>query len=666
MPAKKTHEEYKLAFEKKYFGVLEFKDAQYIGAKEPITVYCPKHGKFTRQASQLLTDKRSKHPCPFCVKEILKQEVLEGWENYLNKIKKNVDCKNLDFSSVEYTGAGKPVKIKCNIHGMFKAIPSNMVSKKSGCPHCGRSNSKSLGADKILHRLQNIYGKKIKITVPKDARRKHKITYECIKHGLKTSTIDRLLKGSGCRDCATEASSKARSLSTEEWIEKAQAIHGKKYDYSCTLYVNAKTKVDIICPIHGQFRINPSNHISLKRGCKVCSGKSFKNWENSNKILSHEIFLERVSKHKHTNLDFKNTVYRGQKNTVRVECNLHGPFDAWPSNLFQGGNCPACAASAAGKKRRLELDTLIARISNKFGKKYEIDTTSIVSASSPIKLRCKTHGWFQKTIGNLESSNGCPLCSNENSSKIRALNAMLTSQEVIDRFQKVHNFRYDYSKIKYAGIMNSVEITCFTHGSFHQSVTSHLQGKGCPKCGAERKRQAQFLSQGDLYDRLKILNGDIFIYPPNLGLELRSNTPIICRQHGLFCQPLRIHLSGNGCPECSQSLGAKRVSEWLTKNEIEYVTEAHIPVGKKGLPLRADFFLPEYNTYIEYNGEQHFRPISFFGMDEKTSLHVFEEQKERDRVKENWIIENNYELVRIRYDQNEAEVLSNYFGLIKK
>ena len=142
---------------------------------------------------------------------------------------------------------------------------------------------------------------------------------------------------------------------------------------------------------------------------------------------------------------------------------------------------------------------------------------------------------------------------------------------------------------------------------------------------------------------------------------MRDEAPIICRKHGIFYQPLRIHLDGSGCSECSQSLGAKRVSQWLRDHNIAYHTEFKIPAGLKGLPLRADFFLPEHNLFIEYDGEQHFRPISFFGMDEETSLHVFYEQKERDEAKAKWIKENCFDLLRIKFDQDVFEELDFYF-----
>ena len=75
----KNHEQYKTEFEPKFNCILEFKDFLYLSARENIRVYCLKHGSFEEVASQLFKDARSRHPCPICIQEIMKQEDLNGW-----------------------------------------------------------------------------------------------------------------------------------------------------------------------------------------------------------------------------------------------------------------------------------------------------------------------------------------------------------------------------------------------------------------------------------------------------------------------------------------------------------------------------------------------------------------------------------------------------------
>ena len=66
----------------------------------------------------------------------------------------------------------------------------------------------------------------------------------------------------------------AKKLTTSEWILKAQAVHGSRYDYSEVDYINAKTKVRVGCPVHGIWECQPSNHVSHGRGCPTCGGSA--------------------------------------------------------------------------------------------------------------------------------------------------------------------------------------------------------------------------------------------------------------------------------------------------------------------------------------------------------------------------------------------------------
>jgi len=76
-----------------------------------------------------------------------------------------------------------------------------------------------------------------------------------------------------------------RRLTTEEFVEKAKAVHGNRYDYSSVSYVNAHTKVTIICLDHGPFPQTPHAHIHNKSGCPVCAGT---------KQLTTEVFIDKA------------------------------------------------------------------------------------------------------------------------------------------------------------------------------------------------------------------------------------------------------------------------------------------------------------------------------------------------------------------------------------
>ena len=422
MPPKITHKRYKEEFDKKFKGILELRDSKYVSARDKITVYCLKHGAFDRSASALLRDNRSRHPCPECVKELQRNEMRAGWQNYLSKMRSVFDCSNLDFSEVDYKGSQEKIKITCSIHGLFEAIPAVMLSAKKGCPSCGMSKRRSLGAKEILRRLIKVHGNKYEFDLPTNVTTTTKISYSCQLHGKKNGVVSNLLAGKGCRECGRIASSHKRALTTEKWVKKARKVHGEKYEYAKTKYVNSKTKVIITCPDHGDFKINPSNHISpgLKRGCNECSGGKVVNWDNSKKRLSQTEFLKRVTKAAPSNLDFSKSIYKGQKNTVTVICKLHGEFEAWPNNLFNGQNCPDCAAVITGNKRRVSSKEIEERIILRFGNKYEIDKSSIKMVTEHVRLKCAKHGWFTGLVSNLMVSSGCPKCIQEKTTTLMA------------------------------------------------------------------------------------------------------------------------------------------------------------------------------------------------------------------------------------------------------
>ena len=81
-----------------------------------------------------------------------------------------------------------------------------------------------------------------------------------------------------------------KPLTTSEFIERAQKVHGNHYDYSKVVYINQNTKVCIICPIHGEFWQMPSNHL-VGKGCLKCRGNKI--WESRGRVTTSE-YIEKA------------------------------------------------------------------------------------------------------------------------------------------------------------------------------------------------------------------------------------------------------------------------------------------------------------------------------------------------------------------------------------
>lgn len=112
------------------------------------------------------------------------------------------------------------------------------------------------------------------------------------------------------------------------------------------------------------------------------------------------------------------------------------------------------------------------------------------------------------------------------------------------------------------------------------------------------------------------------------------------------------------CVNCSgsKSNNEKTIENWLSGKNIEYINQYIFKDCKSIKSLPFDFYLPEYNCCIEVDGEGHFRPTRFNGIDKERAEKLFLQTKERDKIKEDYCYNNNIDLLRIKYeDINNGE-----------
>ena len=168
-----------------------------------------------------------------------------------------------DYSLVEYKNAKTKVKIICPIHGIFEQIPDNHTTKKYGCPMC---SSSVLSTDEFIKRAKEVHGDRYDYSLVEYKNSDTIIKIICPIHGIFEQKARKHLEGNRCKKC----SSRNRALTTEYFIKRSKEVHGNKYDYSLSEYKNAKTKITIICPTHGEFKQIPRNHFLNKQGCPKC------------------------------------------------------------------------------------------------------------------------------------------------------------------------------------------------------------------------------------------------------------------------------------------------------------------------------------------------------------------------------------------------------------
>ena len=211
----------------------------------------------------------------------------------------------------------------------------------------------------------------------------------------------------------------------------------------------------------------------------------------------------------------------------------------------------------------------------------------------------------------------------------------------------IHGDKYDYSKSNYINSVTKTTIICPIHGEFQQMPIEHMRGQGCPKCKFDSQRNLHGFDDIKTYflTKAKEVHGDKYDYS-KVELEyISQKVCIICPVHGEFWQIPNAHLQGVGCPQCGyrkQNCELK-IAEILKSNGITYKRHAKFEwLGRQNV----DFYLPDYNIAIEYQGLQHFKPIKFYGGEK-----AFDKTIERDKRKYMLCKENNLKLMYVSFEK---------------
>ena len=219
----------------------------------------------------------------------------------------------------------------------------------------------------------------------------------------------------------------------------------------------------------------------------------------------------------------------------------------------------------------------------------------------------------------------------------------LTRDEFITNSKIVHGEEYDYSLVVYINNNTKIDIICKKHGIFKQTPSNHINhNKGCPKCNGGIK-----LTKDEFIYRSNKIHDYKFDYSSVIYINIRTKVKIICPIHGEFEQLPSIHLRHNGCPYCKESKGERKIKIILKENDILYEQQKKFIGCKNKLQLSFDFYLSEYNTCIEFNGKQHYESVDYFGGNEQLKKQII-----NDKIKQEYCKENNIELIRIKYNEN--------------
>ena len=223
----------------------------------------------------------------------------------------------------------------------------------------------------------------------------------------------------------------------------------------------------------------------------------------------------------------------------------------------------------------------------------------------------------------------------------------LTTEEFIKRAKEIHGDKYDYSLVDYKNMTTKIKIICPIHGVFEQRPSDHLRGD-CFFCAGKNK-----LTTEEFIKRAKEIHGDKYDYSLVEYKGIYEKVKIICPIRGLFEQSPSNHLNKTypqGCPFCSHingnSKGEVKIKKFLESKKIEFIQEFYFNDLKDKNFLRFDFYTPSKKVLIEYQGEQHYKAVSFNG-DKESAKQELKIQRHHDWLKRKYAKNNGYKLLTI-------------------
>lgn len=223
----------------------------------------------------------------------------------------------------------------------------------------------------------------------------------------------------------------------------------------------------------------------------------------------------------------------------------------------------------------------------------------------------------------------------------------LTQEEFIKKSKEIHGDKYDYSLIDFKNVRGKIKLI---HDGkvYEQFAYANLQGKS--------PEMAPFkITNSILKKRSKELFGDLFDYSL-VNCNGASNKVKLIHNGKVYEQVISDHLNGHLPREIApKSKGEVSVKKYLILNNIKFINEYKINDCRNILPLPFDFYLPELNILIEYDGKQHFEPVSIFGGEVD-----FKKRKKNDNIKNKYCKKNKIPLLRISYFEDVHTKLNDY------
>lgn len=530
---------------------------------------------------------------------------------------------------------------------------------------------------------------------------------ECIKHGTIHKCLPRDLTFGNyptIRSCRKEDKEKY-------YLSRFKEQYDSKYKYDDFVFSTSKQKLGITCPIHGKFEQQLTMH-NMGRGCPKCGNQD--KWVEVPKSVVGDLdgFIKEVYKKNPKFLENYDILSYGVNNTdCQVLCKNYDVIHRLKSRAIIQSKC-VCSIKSCDTPEKLMQQKLF----EVHGNTLDFSNAKYSNSSKDDIIGiCPEHGEVRKRYTDFLSGRGCEACGGSKKKN---------SREYKKQAKELHGDKFNYQKTKYVDCKTKLVVTCPQHGDFSILPKNHLRGYGgCVGCFKERQSHTheefieklaevnpqllenfdivneykginstmkiQHKEEDDLYEitannllsavsptiqsacdptgmfiaRSKKIHGNLYDYTDTIYKNYKTPTTIICKEHGVFEQSPSLHLNGSGCPKCASNVskGEKHFQKLLIENDISYQAEKRYIDCKHIYSLPFDFYLDDYNTLVEIDGMQHYRPVNIFGGEDG-----FLKRQKIDQIKTEFCDLKGIDLLRIVYDPNTVESREKFYSECKR
>ena len=280
---------------------------------------------------------------------------------------------------------------------------------------------------------------------------------------------------------------------------------------------------------------------------------------------------------------------------------------------------------------------------------YELISKEYINAHQKLQYKCPNGHIHEMTWNNFQRGKRCPECRDEKLRKERKHD----KNKIIEAFKKE-----GYTVISdYYNARTPIKYICPNGHENECSYDNWMKGNRCPECLKNiwniEKASKYFAERG-----YELLEKEYINYSTPMKVKCPNNH-ITYKTMGTF-------YAGHGCNLCNNHKKEKAINDILIAFNLEFEREKRFKDCRDSKPLPFDFYIPSLNVCIEYDGEQHYKPIDFTSKGKDVAEKHFVSQQRRDEIKTKFCENNNIKLIRIPYWEfdNAEDILRKELNIL--